>query len=297
MRTIGIIIVLLLWILMGWKMCTDYTECCPADQATSETTSETTSAIATSDGAACANGFICFADNSCEPSLGNTFTAFRDSIRALLTDDRVMRITGIYNSSESYDGSAANLGACRAGAIRQAFGSLNDDQVLTGGQIVVGREVESTDRFLIEILDRTAPSETEISESANTEDESGDQEKDSDARSNISTGADAVIYFPFNSTDKLDNASIETYLRQIAERVKGTNQRIRLTGHTDDIGGASSNLILGQRRAVIVAEFLINEGVPRNQIITESKGETQPVASNATEEGRARNRRTELKII
>ena len=90
---------------------------------------------------------------------------------------------------------------------------------------------------------------------------------------------------------------MEAYLDDVAERVKKTGERIRLTGHTDNVDSESFNQGLGLRRENIVKQYLIGKGVNASKIITETKGETQPVATNDTEEGRAQNRRTELQII
>ena len=54
---------------------------------------------------------------------------------------------------------------------------------------------------------------------------------------------------------------------------------------------------LGQRRADIIKRYLIDQGVPANQITALSKGELDPVADNGTKAGMAKNRRTELQII
>ena len=97
--------------------------------------------------------------------------------------------------------------------------------------------------------------------------------------------------------NKLNNSEIEAYLDQVAKRVKETGESVRLTGHTDSLGSSSSNITLGQRRANRIADYLIGQGVRRSQINSTSKGESEPVATNHTEVGRAKNRRTELQII
>ena len=72
---------------------------------------------------------------------------------------------------------------------------------------------------------------------------------------------------------------------------------MRLTGHTDNIGSDASNKVLGQRRADIIKNYLIQKGVDASKIQTSSQGESAPVATNDTENGRAQNRRVELQII
>ena len=72
---------------------------------------------------------------------------------------------------------------------------------------------------------------------------------------------------------------------------------IRITGHTDNIGSDQANQILSEGRAKAVREELIKRGIAAERIEAEGKGESEPVDTNDTEEGRARNRRVEFTII
>jgi OOP family OmpA-OmpF porin len=56
-------------------------------------------------------------------------------------------------------------------------------------------------------------------------------------------------------------------------------------------------MALGQRRATAVKNYLLSQGVPANKIYTESKGKSNPVASNATAEGRSQNRRVDIEVV
>ena len=77
-----------------------------------------------------------------------------------------------------------------------------------------------------------------------------------------------------------------------------SNSRIRIEGNTDNVGSHSSNVALSQRRAQAVAEYLINEyNMPRNRFIVVGNGPDNPVASNNTENGKAKNRRTDFELI
>ena len=71
---------------------------------------------------------------------------------------------------------------------------------------------------------------------------------------------------------------------------------IQVVGHTDSTGSAAYNQDLSQRRAVAVASVLRENGVPSNRIVAVGRGEDQPIASNLTPEGRAKNRRVEIII-
>ena len=68
-------------------------------------------------------------------------------------------------------------------------------------------------------------------------------------------------------------------------------------GHTDSVGNDAYNQRLSVRRAEAVKAYLVSKGVEANRVYTEGKGEAQPVASNKTKEGRAKNRRVEIEVV
>ena len=85
-------------------------------------------------------------------------------------------------------------------------------------------------------------------------------------------------------------------LRQVVAYMEAhPDVKLRITGHTDNVGTAASNLDLSKRRAASVASVLTGQfGVVADRFATEGKGDTQAVAGNATPEGRAMNRRVEF---
>jgi outer membrane protein OmpA-like peptidoglycan-associated protein len=85
-------------------------------------------------------------------------------------------------------------------------------------------------------------------------------------------------------------------LRQVAAYLQANpNVKLKITGHTDNVGAAKSNLDLSQRRATSVAKVLSTEfGIAGDRFETDGKGDTQAMASNAKPEGRAMNRRVEF---
>lgn len=87
-------------------------------------------------------------------------------------------------------------------------------------------------------------------------------------------------------------------LDALARRIKAmaSVQAIRITGHTDSRGSAAYNQQLSQRRANSVKDYLIKQGIDGKLISATGLGESRPIASNATPEGRARNRRVEISI-
>ena len=79
--------------------------------------------------------------------------------------------------------------------------------------------------------------------------------------------------------------------------VRKDDERIEIQGHTDNVGTAKSNQVLSENRANTVRNYLITKGIDPNRLTAKGYGFTVPVADNKTAEGRAQNRRTEVKIL
>ncbi|HLB57697.1 MAG TPA: OmpA family protein, partial [Gammaproteobacteria bacterium] len=77
---------------------------------------------------------------------------------------------------------------------------------------------------------------------------------------------------------------------------KYDNNMVYIRGYTDNVGGVAYNQRLSGERAQSVGQYLISQGVASKRIYTEGRGESQPVASNATAEGRAMNRRVVITL-
>lgn len=73
--------------------------------------------------------------------------------------------------------------------------------------------------------------------------------------------------------------------------------RVRVAGHTDNTGRPDVNLRLSRERAAAVADYLMSRGAASDQVIATGYGATQPIADNATEAGRSRNRRIEVRYV
>lgn len=73
--------------------------------------------------------------------------------------------------------------------------------------------------------------------------------------------------------------------------------KIRIEGHTDDVGGSRANLALSKRRAVSVRTYLVSKGVDPVRLIAEGYGHDNPIADNDTPEGRAKNRRVAFTVL
>lgn len=104
------------------------------------------------------------------------------------------------------------------------------------------------------------------------------------------------VNFEFGS-DALTSEA-KTILDGIAKSLAAqTAVKVQVTGHTDSLGPQSYNLTLSQKRAKSVIAYLATAGVEAARLSSEGEGEFNPIASNDTEEGRAKNRRVEFKIL
>ncbi|TVV76358.1 OmpA family protein [Sphingomonas solaris] len=115
-------------------------------------------------------------------------------------------------------------------------------------------------------------------------------------------GDDILLNIPSGVTFATNSAAIQPQFRQTLDQVAQTLSTYNQTyldvyGHTDSTGSDRINLPLSQDRANSVADYLATRGVQRARIGTQGFGANQPVASNATAEGRQENRRVEIKIV
>jgi len=86
-------------------------------------------------------------------------------------------------------------------------------------------------------------------------------------------------------------------LQNVKDYIEQNDLRVLIVGHTDSKGSDAYNMALGMRRAVAVKDKLLEFGLSPSRVLgVESKGESEPVATNDTSEGRAQNRRIEFKL-
>ena len=114
------------------------------------------------------------------------------------------------------------------------------------------------------------------------------------SQSKITLQADTL--YDFNKSDLKPEG--KATLDKIAADLKKIKLEVIIAvGNTDSVGTDAYNMALGQRRAQSVKTYLTSKGVDGSRIYTESKGKSNPVASNATAEGRAKNRRTDIEVV
>ncbi|MBN2866302.1 MAG: OmpA family protein [Thiotrichales bacterium] len=108
-----------------------------------------------------------------------------------------------------------------------------------------------------------------------------------------------AAFLGFFDTDKavLKTAATEELDVYSGYMTRNPNKNIKVTGHTDSTGTEAYNQALSERRAMSVKTYLEGKGIDGKRIETIGMGETSPVASNKTKEGRAQNRRVEIEVI
>lgn len=103
------------------------------------------------------------------------------------------------------------------------------------------------------------------------------------------------IFFDVNKTSLKQES--QTELRYLTNLLKqNPTLKIAISGHTDNVGSDSANMVLSTGRANAVRDYLIGQGIEPDRITAKGFGERQPVASNDTEEGRQKNRRVEFRL-
>jgi len=106
-----------------------------------------------------------------------------------------------------------------------------------------------------------------------------------------------TLYSEFAAVEFKADRTLQAYAFELNNYLKEySNKKVTITGHTDDVGGNAANYKFGLKRAKNVMNYLISQGINTNSINAISKGEKAPIASNETDEGRAKNRRITIEV-
>jgi len=84
--------------------------------------------------------------------------------------------------------------------------------------------------------------------------------------------------------------------RLVAFMNENKDKKATMSGHTDNIGTDAYNQALSERRAASAKDYVVKKGVDGSRISAQGFGESKPIADNKTKEGRAKNRRVEIKV-
>lgn len=104
------------------------------------------------------------------------------------------------------------------------------------------------------------------------------------------------VFFDVNKFDLKPESQVELD-KLVQLLLENPSLKIEISGHTDNVGKPADNLTLSNNRAKAVVTYLLSKNIPAPRLVAKGYGETKPVADNKTEDGRALNRRTEMKVI
>ncbi len=107
---------------------------------------------------------------------------------------------------------------------------------------------------------------------------------------------DAIHFDTNRDTIKQESLAV---LDDVANQIKDHAEliKIRVEGHTDNVGKRAENISLSRRRAIAVREYLIKVGIEADRLLAEGYGPDNPIANNENETGRAKNRRVAFTVI
>ena len=273
MKATAVLIAMLLWSLLSWRWYTcGIHGLCNDDKEKPKTEATVIEEVEIVD-----DRPLLFNWDNSEPVVNdNTFAAFKDDIAYRLSDDQILEIVGHYTLSETNTSDYDNMGLARAAKIK----TLLEDRIPSTNLHISSKIVESLDNY------RDQPFEAADFnyKDASTVEAKVEKVDDKTFR----------IYFPYKSDDPKMNLNIIEYLNDVTEVLKTKNTSVRVTGYTDNVGSQAYNKVLGMQRAMAIKDNLRSKGVASSQVKIDSRGKLDPIATNETEEGRARNRRVEL---
>jgi len=263
MRKIFLVITVLLFLLLVWYTKERYQTCCITNEIVKAEVIEEPVIEVKKDGP------LVYDWNSGKAITNDLWAGRKSEILAGQADGKALQIIGPYFAEE---GESVGLERAKS-ALNLLAGDIDTSKVELGTRLIEDYLESKTARF----------AHTEFNWNVRND---NIQEID-----NV-----ALLYFPSNSTSKIENANLNSYLNDVAEKLKTNNNSVILTGHTDNRGSENGNYKLALGRANSIKNVLVEKGISIDRITAKSSGELSPIASNDTKEGRQKNRRVELEI-
>ena len=291
MNKTGLVLGIIITILLGSFLQNKF--CCNADAAIAEKPAVSTTAKATSAGMLLKSATL---DYQCDknfnfnendfPFISPIDPCVDKGIEALKADwqknpSQKLLITGYCNANEKNTSAFPNLGFARANKVKEYLISkgLPSDKLEINGII----NDTKADKGIV-----YGPITYELS----TVDDKAPKEDWAKLKAEINA-TPLTVYFETNQSHL--NLSPEerekvTKIVRYLDNVK--DAKLAIIGHTDNVGSRDINIKLSKGRADFVAEYFTKNGVSAERMATSSKGPDEPIADNATAEGKAKNRRT-----
>ncbi len=283
----------LLWLFLGSFFSNKYCNCSKAAAVPAVVApaiggkSEPNKAILISDAEknfkASTNDNLLFPSSSCDyllPIADDLTAVFQSAAKHLKGNpQRILVLTGLYRGTETNKcGDAKDLGFGRADKVKN---------------LLVGMGAPASQIRVMSEKNEVAMFDGNVLGGVRYEFISGDV---GEVEKRLRIG-NMTLYFDSNA--KVINLTPEQqkYFDDLKSFVsQKPDAKIQVDGHTDNKSNLKYNLRLSRKRAEFVRDFMVQNGIPKKNIVTEGKGPNVPIDNNDTEEGRAKNRRVEVKI-
>lgn len=222
-----------------------------------------------------------------QPLSNNVATGISSNLSNYLVEqeNKVVNLVGYYKSDEENNTAFPNLGVARANSVKNYLISQN----IPSSKINIDGELK--DEMLPDGDTLRGPIDFKLDEvAANAQEELNALYKKIKDNPLILYFNTAEASIDLNVEQRQKVADITRYLDKVPDAL------CEITGYTDSKGSNNTNIRLGQERADFAKSYLVSNGISENKITTASKGKANPIATNETEEGRAKNRRTVISI-
>jgi outer membrane protein OmpA-like peptidoglycan-associated protein len=213
---------------------------------------------------------VSFSYNGYDALTNARFAEFKlDLINKLGANNRLL-VIGLYSPSEENISGYDNLGLARASGFRNLFPEVNENQfIITSEQVPMDESLSSIEGVEWQVW------------------------QNNEFITEIMNGA--VLHFKTNEDEPIGD-EMENYLSDLALTHLTTQRSLDVVGHSDDMGEEGDNFSVALKRANRVKEVLVGKGLDETRVNVTSKGDTEPIAGNDTEDGRLKNRRVEILI-
>ncbi|GAB1856085.1 hypothetical protein MHTCC0001_09200 [Flavobacteriaceae bacterium MHTCC 0001] len=199
-----------------------------------------------------------------------------------------VEITGFYKSDEVNNSAFPNLGLARANAVKNylVLHGVPAKQIDTFGVLNDGIYPDNEGTFFGPLKFGMITLDASDSSALDALKAACDSIKANPLVLHFKTGQAAIALTPEQRKKMAD----------ISHCVDKFGVKVQVVGHTDNTGDAATNMGLGKERADFAKGYLVKNGILETNIETSSKGQTEPIADNTTDEGKAQNRRTVITI-
>lgn len=201
--------------------------------------------------------------------------------------NKAIEVTGLYTSADDKPTSYDNMGLARAENLKLELlrMGIKQEQIVPKGKLT-NTSLKTFNEKLTGVIS------AKIIEAPKKEANEKVELKDIEDKIKA---APKTVYFETNSSKIIKTPDLNQYVENLSRYLKANpSKKVRVVGHTDNIGNPIKNKELGLKRAIYVKEYLTKSGINQSQLTASSEGPDKPLATNETVEGRKRNRRVEI---